>query len=291
MNLEYLKEHSIELTQQLNEELSIANTDEIVGEIIEMKFYNSLAYQICELAPIHGPTGHNYALIYDKSSHKLKLTRNGVIVHEDGLESTGITREAMQDMYNTFGKSANSFLAKAFAGISAANENKKLLSTLSTVSTPVSDLTLTTSDNVETMTFEIEQKVSEIILDINGSSYKSLDGFVVIPKKGAASVMNILNSVVSQFNSNGNSGGLYLGNSGRTKYYLNPDLTSTTCYVGINSEIPGMSSLVISPYQHSIIGVKSPDTGNVNMFNINRYAITESAMSVQEKMLYKFNIL
>lgn len=291
MNLEYLKEHSIELTKQLNEEIDIANTDEIVGNIIEMKFYNSLAYQICELAPIHGPTGHNYALIYDKDNHKLILTSDNVIVQDDDLEKTGITLEAMQDMYNTFGKSASKFLAKAFAGISAQNENNTLLSTLSTLSTAVSDLTLTTSSNAESMTFEIEQKVSELIININGSSYKSLDGFVVVPKKGAAAVMNILNSVVSQFNNNGNSGGLYLGNSGRTKYYLNPDLTSTECYVGINSEIPGMSSLIISPYQHSIIGVKSPDTGNINMFNVNRYAITESAMSKQEKMLYKFNIL
>ena len=59
--IKILKENSI------NEAVvaaDIADTDEIVSGIIDAKALDSLAYQICDVQPLHGPTGAVFALVY-----------------------------------------------------------------------------------------------------------------------------------------------------------------------------------------------------------------------------------
>lgn len=278
MNLEYLKENSIRLT----ENIEVADTDEIVSAVIEQKQYTSLMYQICDVSPIHGPTGGVFALVYENG--KVKLRRNEVAVEDDALEDTGFTLEALQDLQRTFGKNMVSFVAKAFAGVSARKENTKLIAKLDEWAIATPDLMLSSPENAETNVFELYQRTASLIIKINQSNFKSLDGFVVVPKIVAASIMAMSNRT----NTDDVESGLFLGSNGRIKFYLNPDFNSTTCYVGIKSGIPGQSSLVASPYQHSLVQATDPETGEQKIFNINRYAITKSALG--NDMLFKFNM-
>lgn len=283
MNIEFLKETSVKITD-LSESIDVADTDEIVNAIIESKQYSSLAYQICEVSPIHGPTGATFALVF--IGGKFKLLRGDVIVEDDAVESTGFTVEVMQDLYSQFGKSANDFIAKSFGGVSNMNENKKLISKMSAFAATATDLLISDPANAETSMFEIQQKVAQIVLRINSDSFKSLDSFVVLPLKAAASMLAISNRLPE----NQKERGLYLGSNSRTKFYLNPDPLSDEVFVGINSDVPGQSSLIMSPYHHAIKTAVNPETGENAVFNFNRYAITESKLSQTQKMLYKFII-
>jgi len=283
MNIEFLKEKSVELTD-LSESIEVADTDEIVNAVIERKQYSSLAYQICEVSPIHGPTGATFALVY--LDGKFKLLRGEVTVEEDPLEDTGFTVEAMQDLLSQFGKSAYDFIGKSFGGVSNVNENKKLITKMSNFAASTTDLYLSDPANAETTMFEVQQKVSALVLLINSSSFKSLDSFAVVPMSIGASMLAISNRLPE----NNKEKGLFLGANSRTKFYLNPDVTSDEIFVGIKSEIPGQSSIIMSPYHHSIKTAVNPETGENTVFNFNRYAITESRLSESEKMLYKFKI-
>lgn len=302
MTLDYLKQNSIKILKEDiangssglepllhtlvegTDTIDIAQTDEIISTVIEKKQYTSLAYQICEVSPIHGPTGATFALVYDQG--KVKLLRNEVQVEDDAIEDTGFTIEAMQDLKTQFGKEMIDYISRAFSGVSSMNENRKLIQKLSTFAQPAADLVLTDPKNAETSIFEIQQKVAELVLTINSSSFKSLDSFVILPLKAAAAMLAVSNRLPD----NKKESGLYLGSNSRTKFYLNPDVASTEVFVGIKSDIPGMSSVIMSPYFHTIKAVKDPKTGNSNLFNFNRYAITESKLSEYEKMLFKFEI-
>jgi len=281
-----LKETSKAITKasNINEAIEVAQTDQIINAVIEMKEYGSLAYQIGEVSPIYGPTAGTFALVYKNG--KLQLLRGEVQVKEDGIEKTGLTMEAIQDLYSQYGKSATEYIAKIFGGISNMNENIELISRLSTWSTSTPALTLTDSKNAETSAFEIQQKTAELVLEINSTSFKSLDSFVILPKKYAASFLAVSNRLPD----NKKEKGLFLGDNSRTRFYLNPDVNSTEAFVGISSEIPGQSSIIISPYHHAIISAVNPDDGETQLFNFNRYAITQSRLSEDQPMLYKFEI-
>lgn len=279
------------ISKQLNETIQssdIEQTDSIISAVIDQKFIDSLAYQICDIQPIYGPTGGQFSVQYDRTNKKTTVIRTPVAVHDDSIEDTGFTLEAMQDMQRQYGKDIVGFISKAFAGISAFNENTYLLDLLDTASEDQTDLTLSTPSNAQTVLFEISQKIGESIMKMNSKNYRTLDTFVILPSVAAASIIS-LGTYFSLDADGGN--GLYLGRQGRIKYYMNPDPESTTAYVGLHSSTPGLSSLILSPYQHTLITAIDPDSGERKIFMVNRYAMTENSLSVTgNKMLHKFEI-
>jgi hypothetical protein len=284
MNLDSYKKNSI-AAQALNEEIAVVDTDEIISAIIEQKALSSLAYQISEVSPIHGPTGATFALVYQNG--KVKLLRGEVVVEMDVVEDTGFTVEAYEDLKTQFGKDVADYVGRAFASVSSVKENLKLMQTLTALSTPFGSLTFTDAGNSESILFETQQKVAEAVIKINDTYFRSLDAFAIVPAKAAAAVLASSNWTMGSKDASG----LFLGNSGRTKYYLNPDKTSTKVFVGVKSDLPGNSSMILSPYQHAITTAADFETGETNLFNINRYAITQSKISDIAPMLYSFDIL
>ncbi len=286
---ELSQEHLDILTENstIHESIDMAQTDEIVSAVAVQKYKDSLAYQICDVQPIHGPTGAVFALKWDGT--KTFLKRNNVTVEDDAVYNTGFTLEAIQDIQAQFGKNAVDFVSRVFAGISNTNENTKLLQKMDAIAKNTGVLTLTDAGNAETTFFEVAKRVSESILGINTTAtYRSMDAFVVLP----ISVASALLGLGVYFNADEDKeAGLFLGRVRRTKYYVNPDVNSTTCYVGVNPQTPGGSSLVFSPYQHTIMSAVDPDTAQVNLFVVNRYAITQNANdTVGNEMLHKFDI-
>lgn len=286
--LEILKANSI---NEGIEASDIADTDEIVFKIIEQKYLESLAYQIAEVAPIGGPTGAVYSIQYNTALNKVEVIKNNVQVEDDAVENTGFTLEAIQDLQAKSQIKSSTFIAKAFAGVSAFNENTKLLAKLDAWAvTDTSDdtgvLTLTDKGNSESIVFEVGQRVAENIIAINSKNYRGLTGFAVLPHSVAAAFLASGSYLID-----GSENGLYVGKIGKIKYYINPDPTSVTVYVGIKSPEVGNSSIVMSPYQHQILTAVDPDSGETNVFNVNRYAMTENSLSTPgNEMLRKFTI-
>jgi len=284
MDLSTYKENSINAMKSLNEAIDVANTDEIIGSIVEQKMIASLAYQIAEVSPVHGPTAANFALVFQ--DNKVKLLRGEIGIVNNDPEDTGLTLEAVQDLINQFGKDAYQYIGNIFGGISAENENTSLLSLMDSSATAGTNITLSDPKNAETILFEAQQEIAESVIKINSKYYRSLDGFAVVPLKVAGAVIASPNIYVDSEN----TAGLYLGKNNKIKYYLNPDITSNTCYVGINSTLKGNSSIIMSPYQHTVITASDYETSNVKVFNVNRYAMTYSEMASIDPMLYKFEI-
>ena len=373
----------------LNEEITvgdIADTDEIVSAIIDQKQLDSLALQICDIQPMHGPTGAAFAVMYTPHAEivaqaqvdtvvptvlnstlytvtingtifdytsdidatateivgglvtaitgvgvtgtnvgdeliltadvagtpftvstsaelsastttpnivgapaetKTVVKRTSITVEDDAAIDTGFTLESIQDMQAQFGKSAIGFISKTFGGLSSQSENVKLISKLSGWAVASTALTLSNAASSESNVMEISQKVAELIVKMNGKNYRTLDSFVILPQVGAASFL----ALSSYFTDTQTESGLFIGKTGRIKYYLNPDPTSVTVYVGLNSQIPGNSSVIFSPYKHAVISATDPDSGQTNLFNINRYAMTLNPLSeTDNEMLYKFDI-
>jgi len=277
-------------TNSLNESVlagDIADTDEIVSGIIEQKQIDSLAYQICDVQPIHGPTGAIFALMYDKINKKSIVKKSNVTVEDSPLLDTGYTLESIKDIQSQFGKNMNDFITKSFSGVSASSENDNLLTKIDTWSKDDGTLTLSSPGNAETTVFETSQRVAENVLKLNSKNYRTLDAYAILPQSVAASFL----ALSSYFTDEASESGLFVGKTTRIKYYVNPDPLADTVYVGLKSKIPGQSSIILSPYQYSIIKAQNADTGEMNMFTINRYAMTLSPLSeTDNEMLRKFTI-
>lgn len=80
---------------------------------------------------------------------------------------------------------------------------------------------------------------------------------------------------------------------GRTKFFLNPDPTSSVCYVGLcDQRDPSKSSAVFSPYVSEVVQTTDYDTGEDSYHIFNRFAITASPLHVTDnEMLYKFTVV
>ena len=286
--LEILKSNSITPLTEGITSTDISTTDEIVSRVISQKGLDSLAYQICDVQPLHGPTGAVFALNYDSTTSKSTLDRANVTVSEDTPVNTNFTQEALQDLLSQFGKGGLGFISSIFSGISSNDENTKLLANMTTWAKNELTLTLTAPGNAETTSFEVTQKVSELVLDMNSKTFRTLDSFVVLPQKAAASFM----ALGSYFTDDAIEAGLFLGKKGKTKFYVNPDPLSTEAFVGLHSEHKlGCSSIIMSPYQHTIQQAVNQDTGNIYMYNFNRYAMTLSPLNkVNNEILRKFTI-
>jgi hypothetical protein len=168
-------------------------------------------------------------------------------------------------------------------------ENEKLLAVLSTNSKDYGDLQLSDSLNASTTAFELTQRIHEIILKMNQKYQRSYDAFCVLPAISMSSFMGLgtyLGSVDKD------SGGLFITQIGKTKFYLNPDSTDMYTYIGLKDENLSKSSLVLSPYQNQILDAVNPDSGDIHYFLVNRFAITVSALhELNNEMLYKFKVL
>jgi hypothetical protein len=143
MNIEQYKINS------LNEVVAtdIADADEIISAIIGQKQLDSLAYQICDVQTIHGPTGGHYSIQYQPGTNKVVVLRNNVTVEDDALQNTGFTLESIQDIQNEFGKNAIDFIGRTFGGIASGAENVKVIAKLAAVAAGTSTLILSAPTN------------------------------------------------------------------------------------------------------------------------------------------------
>jgi len=249
----------------------------------------SLARQIFPTIPTTMPTGSLFAVVADEATGELFLKRNPVNVYPSTPIKTSITREAAYDIRNLFGVESNKLLVGMLRGFMNDQENVKCLEFLEAESKVYTPLTLSDPTNAEVILFELSKVVQQIVLEINLKRTKTFDAYAVVPYKHASAIM-----ALSEYAGGDNveNRGLYIGKIGLTKYYVNPDAASTTCYVGlVDKEDIGRSSATFSPYVNQVYFAPDSDLNAEFIYLVNRYAITKSpAHMVGNEMMYKFTI-
>lgn len=285
--MDLITENSLELYKSIHEattEADIASFEEIINRLTEDKYKSSLAYQICEVQPVTKTNGYIF-VARKNAAGDIEIVRELANLELDKGD-TGMSAEAFDDINRIFkGKRALTLMKNLLKGESDDLENQKLITFLSAKATDIGNKPISTTTDAELIVFEISQVVAELTIKCNeDDTFNSLSGFAVLPHKVAASFL-AMNGIDSQ-----KSDGLFIGQYGKIKYFMNPDKTETKVYTGIvEKNRLGKSSIVFSPYQYILSKSTKYNDGSSNVFMINRYAFTENPLSVNgTKMIYSF---
>jgi len=307
--LHILKENS-NVLNEASTSSDIATTQDFVGKMIDEKYNNSLAYQICEVQALKGSWGTVYASKRDFTTNDFEIAKKDIYTKSYTVK-TGYTQEVWQDMNKMFGKTALIQSSNILSGLSAMNENYTLIEVLD-VNSYTKPLLQVNVNNTAWITSQISQRVAESVIEMNKESFKTLDSFCVLPAQWASYFLGTASYVKTDGDSDGKDSTLFVGRYGRTDFFVNPfrnesrqffqdfnedytigDTGEEYCYVGLKSQVSGESSLVFAPYIYEAKTVVDPDTLNNNLFVYNRYGLVTSPLHepIQGKsMLHKFII-
>lgn len=270
----------------------IATTDEnlSVDAMFQQQELPSLGRQIFSVVPMNGPTAALFNIRKKVGLNDFELLRTEVEVYPSQSINTGVSQEVIQDLKSQYGKEASQVVGTLLRGLSNDQENTRTLEFLEAQCVIVPDLQLSGSINAENNMFELVQKVHELVLKANSQSMRSFEAFCVIPYQVGASIAALSTYVGGD---DKDERGLFLAQVGQTKFFMNPDATSTKAYVGIkDSRNASKSAAVFSPFRANVTEAQDPDTGALNYFIFNRFAITASPLHVPgNEMLFKFNVL
>ena len=285
--MDLITENSLVGYKTINEattESDIASFEEIINRLIEDKYKTSLAYQICEVQPLSNAAGAIFVAKRKTGTYDLEIVKQPVTLVKDDA-STGMTKEAFDDINAMFkGKRATTLIKNILKGASDEKENTRLMTMIAANATASTGVTITNSDNAETLVYHIQQKVGELIVKINENSHKTLSGYAISPQKAAGAFLGW-----GWTENLSKDGSLHIGVKGKVKYFINPDKTATDVYVGIiDKNAIGKSSLIFSPYQYILNKAINSDDGSTKVFMINRYALTKNPLSDVSPMIYKF---
>lgn len=277
------------LINEATTDADIATTDEnlSVPQMFQQTEMPSLGRQIFSVVPMTGPTAALFNIKTNDTDDGIELLRNEVEVFASSPIATGITTEAIQDLQRQYGKGVYEVIGTLLRGLANDDENTKTLAFLDTQSKATTGLTLSDSLNAETNLFEITQKVHEIVLAMNNKTMRTYEAFAVIPAPALGGILGLTKQTELP-----DARGLFIAQIGLTKFYLNPNATSTTAYVGLKDTMnPSKSSAIFSPYVSNVAEAVDADTGEMKFFIHNRYAITESPLhETDNEMFYKFTI-
>lgn len=270
----------------------IATTDENIISatgMFQQAALPSLGRQIFSVVPVNGPTGAIFNVRKKDGTNDLEVVRNDVEVFPSESINTGISQEAIQDIKARFGRKASRIIGTLLRGLANEQENTRTLAFLDTECLAQPALSLTASGNAEQNVFEITQRVHELVLKANSKNQRTYDSFCVLPYLPAAGLA-ALNQYVGGMDKD--ERGLFIAQIGNTKFFMNPDATSTTAYVGLlDDSNPSKSSAIFSPYIETIEEVNEFETGELRYFIFNRFAITASPLHVAgNEMLFKFEV-
>lgn len=204
---------------------------------------------------------------------------------------TGISVEVIQDLQNQYGLDGYAIAANLLKGITDQAENTAFLTFLdaNSLATPV--LTLSDANSAEPSLFELTQRVQELVIKMNTPSFRTFDAFVILPYKNAASI-SALSSYVREKELTEER--LVVNRIGKTKYYVNPDVTATTAYVGLSDhgkKSLGASSVIMGTFPQEVLRSGVQGTFQQNVGLLNRYATAVNPLSTSGvEMLMSFVI-
>jgi hypothetical protein len=126
---------------------------------------------------------------------------------------------------------------------------------------------------------------------MNTPSFRTFDAFVILPYKNAASI-SALSSYVREKELTEER--LVVNRIGKTKYYVNPDVTATKGFVGLSDHDKnslGASSVIMGTFPQEVLRSGVQGTFQQNVGLLNRYATAVNPLSTAGvEMLMSFEI-
>lgn len=271
---------------------NIGLTDEnlsLNGVYQELKL-PSLARSIFTVSDMHGPT----AAIFNITGNDhggISLVRSEVEIYDNEPVRTKITQETLQDIETQFGEDGKRSVAVLLRGFANDNENEKTIEFLKTHAVQSSSLTISEPSSPDFTWREISWKVQQCVLEMNKKRIRTYHAFVVLPYKYASAIMSVFADLRNSELANEST--LFVGQSGLTKWFINPDQNDNNVYVGLKDEVDaGRGCAVFSPYQNEITDAVDWKTGERVYFIWNRFAITISPLHTNENpLLMRFEVV
>lgn len=272
----------------------IAGTDEYLGiqEMYKQLIIPSLGRQIFHVVEQNGPTAAIFNAKRNENpldTHKkgFKIIRNDVEIPLADVISTGISQEAIQDIFNTHPtETAQKIIGTLLRSLANEDENTKTLDFLKAQSVPFGeDLVLSKPKDAKFTFDETKHIVNRCILKINEPEYLSYKGIAVVPQVLAGAAMAQATSVED-------FGTFYVGTNNNVRYFVNPDKNDNSAYVFLNPEQYGSASGYFASYMDDVINATDPDTGDSNYFIYNRFTLIDSPINdkVNRPLFMKFDV-
>ena len=193
--------------------------------------------------------------------------------------SSGISIEAIQDLKNQYGLDGYKMAANMLKGITDKAESDAFITFLDAQSLATPVLTLSDANSAEPSLFELTQRVQELVIKMNTPVYRTFEAFAVLPYKNAASI-SALSHYVRGAEETKQS--LVVNKIGSTMYYVNPDVTTTTAYVGLadhSRSSMGASSVIMGTFPQEILRSTHVESFQENVGILNRYATAVNPLS------------
>ena len=274
---------------------NIATTDENLNELnrlFQQSKLPSLGTKIFTLNKMHGPTAAVFSVVTENDTVKLK--RNEVTVENQFTKNnpirTSITPEALYDIRSQFNEDGDVLLANYLKGLANDYENTKTLEFLSDNAVQESSISLSDT-SPEYVWTTISNHITQLILKMNSKNIRTYEAFVVLPYAYASSIMSLYGDLHNSELADKDR--LFVGRSGLTEWYINPDPNdTTTIYVGLKDTTnEGRNCAYFSRYTNDISYSMDPESGDVYYFIWDRFALTMNPSHTDENpMLVKFSV-
>ena len=192
---------------------------------------------------------------------------------------TGISIEAIADLKNQYGLDGYTLGANLLKGIADKAENTAFLTFIDANSLAQPVLTLTAPASSEQSLFEITQRVQELVIKMNTPDFRTFNAFAILPYKNAASISALSNYVRGE---DAEEKRLIINKMGKTTYYVNPDATATTMYVGLHDtgkSSMGASSVIMGTFPQELLRATEGESFQGKIGLLNRYATALNPLS------------
>lgn len=285
----------LEANTQNGQAFDIQSTDELLhnGQTSAYLGTNSLQSDLFPTLPLRGPSGYfiNVRRKDINNNKEFELIRNIAQTFDSEPEKTGLTKELLEDLINTYGKENQTKIMNSLIhSIVTDNVNDRVQTFLDTNQfqlpvLPVSD--------VEKIVFQIVNRQGEVIHASNEKIYQGSKYFVLVPSKYSSQfeILGLFGKVEAPKVEYSN----LLWETQKIVFIHNPNPGVESIYVGLrDTENVNRSQAAYSPYVSEVRSQVDYDTGNVNYHVFNRYQLTMNPIqdkSLKERaMLWKFNI-
>ena len=254
---------------------------------------NSLIREIAATVPMKYSTGKIVNIRKQAANDSFETVSANLTVNtatSDPIQ-TGLSLEAVTDLKNQYGLDGYTIAGNLLKGIVDAAENTAFMTFLDSNSLSTTALTLSDANSAEPSLFEITQRVQELVIKMNTPNFRTFNAFAVLPYKNAASI-----SALSQYarGDDETKKPVVMSTIGQTHYYVNPDTTATTAYVGLkggNKKSMGASSVIMGTFAQEILRSTHVESFQAKIGILNRYATAVNPLSdTGSEMLMKFAI-
>ena len=285
--------------RRLNEDQwaqNIACTDEnlSINGLYQQAKLPSLGRIIFTVSDIHGPTGAIFNVRTKADGSGIEIVRNEVEVYESPAKRTTITTESLQDIVRQYGEDGLKMVAKYLRGVANEEENQRTIQFLKDNAVSAGTLTLTDPRIPDACWREISMKVQDCVLQMNSKNRRTYKAFVVMPYRFGAAMMSLFADMKNSDYADIEN--LFIGSSGLTDWFVNPDNTDSNIYVGLmDKEGFGKGCAVFSPYTDEIVKAHGSMKDNPLYFTeqtayfiFNRYAITISPLHTPDNPMIMY---